>query len=186
VHAIEAFIARVTTPVARGLALEAVRHVGQSLQRAVEFPSDREARDGMAIGSHLAGMAFANSSCCAVHALALPLGGRYPIPHGVITGCFVGEVMRHNATNCEKDISTLCSALGWKLPSIDLFAHRLDALAESIGLRDALKKFTITENSIMDMANDAIKNRRLMDPNPREVNVDDAVRIYQSVLSGTP
>jgi alcohol dehydrogenase class IV len=36
------------------------------------------------------------------------------------------------------------------------------------------------------MAADAVANRRLMDPNPREVSVADAARIYQTVLTITP
>jgi alcohol dehydrogenase class IV len=32
------------------------------------------------------------------------------------------------------------------------------------------------------MAADAVANRRLMDPNPREISVADATRIYQTVL----
>ena len=36
------------------------------------------------------------------------------------------------------------------------------------------------------MAADAVANRRLMDPNPREVSVEDATRIYQTVLTITP
>src|SRR6516165_6503015 len=55
---------------------KAARHIGRSLEVVCCEPGDTAARDDMAIGSHLAGMAFANSSCCAVHALALPLGGR--------------------------------------------------------------------------------------------------------------
>ncbi len=55
VHAIEAYIARVATPVARGLALEAARRIGRALERVCIDGSDKEARDEMAIGSHLAG-----------------------------------------------------------------------------------------------------------------------------------
>jgi alcohol dehydrogenase class IV len=87
----------------------------------------------MAIGSHLAGMAFANSSCCAVHALALPLGGRFHIPHGVITGCFAGEMMRHNSPECAEDFAALALALGWGAVDGAAFAGRLDAVADAIG-----------------------------------------------------
>ena len=131
VHAIEAFIARVATPLARGLALEAARHIGPSLETVCREPGNVAARDGMAIGSHLAGMAFANSSCCAVHALALPLGGRFHIPHGVITGCFAGEMMRHNAPACAEQFAALGIALGWGAMSAEDFATKLDAVADS-------------------------------------------------------
>ena len=182
VHAVEAFIARNATPLARGLALEAARHLGRWLEVVCREPGNAAARDGMAIGSHLAGMAFANASCCAVHALALPLGGRFHIPHGVITGCFAGEMMRHNAPVCAEDFAVFSAALGWGALAPEAFADRLDAIAESIGLRAALQKTTVPADVIPAMASDAVANRRLMDPNPREVSVSDAARIYQTVL----
>jgi alcohol dehydrogenase class IV len=183
VHAVEAFIAKNATPVARGLALEAARHIGPALEVVCRVPQNTAARDGMAIGSHLAGMAFANASCCAVHALALPLGGRFHIPHGVITGCFAGEMMRHNAPVCAADFAEFSAALGWGVVSADAFADRLDAVADSIGLRATLKKTPVPGEVIPTMAADAVANRRLMDPNPREVSVEDASRIYQTVLA---
>jgi alcohol dehydrogenase len=183
VHAVEAFIAKVATPLARGLALEAARRIGRSLERVCGDAGNASARDDMAIGSHLAGMAFANSSCCAVHGLALPLGGRFHIPHGVITGCFAGEMMRHNAPACAADLAEFSSALGWGALSGDDFAARLDALAERIGLRAVLAKTSVPASVIPEMARDAAAIRRLMDPNPREVTTEDAARIYQTVLS---
>jgi alcohol dehydrogenase class IV len=63
------------------------------------------------------------------------------------------------------------------------FADKLDAIADSIGLRAALKKSPVPAEVIPAMAADAVANRRLMDPNPREVSVEDAARIYQTVLT---
>ena len=183
VHAIEAYIANVATPLARGLALEAARRIGRSLETVCREPGNTGARDGMAIGSHLAGMAFANSSCCAVHALALPLGGRFHIPHGVITGCFAGEMMRHNAPACAAHFAELSTALGWGTLTPSAFADRLDAIAESIGLRAQLRQTHVPADAVSSMATDAVAIRRLMDPNPRDVTVDDAARIYRTVLA---
>lgn len=182
VHAIEAFIATVATPIARGLALEAAKFLGAAISVVYQQPTNKDARDRMAIGSHLAGMAFANSSCCAVHALALPLGGRFAIPHGVITGCFAGEMMRHNADVCEADFRELGMAFGWGATDIEAFSRNLDSLAESLGLVDAIKAYAIPGSVIPAMAKDAVANRRLMGPNPKEVKEADAARIYRSVL----
>jgi alcohol dehydrogenase class IV len=182
VHAIEAYIALVATPVARGLALEAARRIGRGLERACAEGSDKEARDEMAIGSHLAGMAFANSSCCAIHALALPLGGRYAIPHGAITGCFAGEMMRHNLNACRDDLADLSDSLGWGRCDVASFPDRLDRLAESLGLQTQLKQVAIPDNVIDEMARDAVANRRLVDPNPVSVDQAAAARIYRAVL----
>ena len=183
VHAIEAFIARVATPIARGLALEAARQIGPALERVCRNPGDKEARDRMAIGSHLAGMAFANSSCCAVHALALPLGGRFHIPHGVITGCFAGALMRHNAPACTADFAALGRALEWGPLEPGAFADRLDATARDIGLRAALDRVVVPTADIAPMARAAANNSRLIDPNPVAVTAADAERIYADVLN---
>ena len=183
VHALEAFIARNATPIARALALEAARHIGRSLEVVCGEPHNTAARDGMALGSHLAGMAFANASCCAVHALALPLGGRFHIPHGVITGCFVGELMRHNAPVCAESIADFSMALGWGALPPAAFADKLDAIADRIGLRTTLHQTQVPASVVATMAADAVAIRRLMDPNPREVTEADAARIYQTVLA---
>jgi alcohol dehydrogenase len=127
-------------------------------------------------------MAFANSSCCAVHALALPLGGRFHIPHGVTTGCFAGEMMRHNAPACAEDFTTLAQALGWGATEAAAFADRLDAIAEAIGLRAQLRRTVVPGDAIAPMARDAVAIRRLIDPNPRDVTEADAARIYRAVL----
>lgn len=182
VHALEGFISKKSTPLGRGLALEAARHIGRSIEVVCGEPDNTSARDGMAIGSHLAGMAFANSSCCAVHGLAMPLGGRYHIPHGVIIGCFAGEVMRHNSPDCSSDFADFSAALGWGALTPDAFADRLDALAEGIGLRRILSRTEVPVDDIGQLANDAMEVHRLMHPNPREVTKDDAVRIYRTVL----
>jgi alcohol dehydrogenase class IV len=118
-----------------------------------------------------------------VHALALPLGGRFHIPHGVITGCFVGEMMRHNAAVSAADFAEFGAALGWDTRSPDAFSNRLDAIADDIGLRAALRRTPVPAEAIPVMAAAAVANRRLMDPNPREVTVADATRIYHAVLS---
>jgi alcohol dehydrogenase class IV len=44
VHAIEAFIARVATPLARGLALEAARCIGRSLEVVCREPGNTAAQ----------------------------------------------------------------------------------------------------------------------------------------------
>lgn len=182
VHAIEAFIARVATPLARGLALEAARRIGRSLETVCDAPHDRAARDDMAVGSHLAGLAFANSSCCAVHALALPLGGRFHQPHGVITGTFVGELMRHNLPACGPDLATIAAALGWE-PDGAALCDRLDDVATRIGLVAELGRTPVPLDAIDTLAAEAIAIRRLVDPNPRPLDVADAARIYRTVLA---
>jgi alcohol dehydrogenase class IV len=92
-------------------------------------------------------------------------------------------MMRHNAPVCAADFAEFSAALGWGALPADAFADRLDAIADRIGLRAALKKTPVPAEAVPAMAADAVANRRLMDPNPREVSVADATRIYQTVLA---
>lgn len=182
VHALEAFIGRTATPLARGLALEAARWIGPALPAVCRDGGDRPARDAMMIGANMAGMSFANSSCCAVHALALPLGGRFHIVHGVATGCLAAETMRHNLPSCREDIAVFASALGWHDAGPDRFADRLASLADTIGLRRALARAIVPDAALAEMAREAVANRRLMDPNPRPITEAEAADIYRRTL----
>jgi alcohol dehydrogenase class IV len=183
VHALEAFIARTATPLARGLALEAARRIGPALPAACRDGTDRTARDSMLVGANLAGFAFANSSCCAVHALALPLGGRFHIVHGVATGCLVAETMRFNLPAIERDVAEFSAALGWGPMDPAEFPNRLASLATSLGLSRALASAAVPDDALQSLAKSAVSNRRLMDPNPREVTEADAVGILRRTLA---
>jgi alcohol dehydrogenase class IV len=182
VHALEAFIGKNATPLARGLALEAARMIGPALPAVCRDGRDRAARDAMLVGANLAGTAFANSSCCGVHALALPLGGRFHIVHGVATGCLAAETMRHNLPSCRDDFAVFASSMGWTDPNPDDFPELLAALADAIGLRRVLNASKVPESAIPELARNAVANRRLMDPNPRAITEADAMEIYRRTL----
>jgi alcohol dehydrogenase len=182
VHALEAYIGLTATPMARGLALEAARWIGPALPAVCRDGADRKARDAMLIGANLAGMAFANSSCCGVHALALPLGGRFHIAHGVATGCLAAETMRHNLPACRRDFAAFAAALGWGDCDPDTFPDLLAVLAGSIGLRRVLLASGVPDDALAQMARQAVANRRLMDPNPRPITEADGVEIYRRTL----
>jgi alcohol dehydrogenase class IV len=182
VHALEAYIAMVATPLARGLAIEAARWLGPALPAVCRNGGDLAARDAMLLGANLAGLAFANSSCCGVHALALPLGGRFHIAHGVATGSLVAETMRHNLPACEADFSRFAAALGWDACPPGEFPGKLAALARGIGLLDRIQSVNVPDGALEDLARNAVANRRLMDPNPRPIGVEDAVGILRRTL----
>lgn len=82
VHAIEAFTHRRATPVAQGVALQAVRLLAGSLERAVSEPGDIDARGRMAVGSALAGMAIDACGTGIAHAFGHALGTLAHVHHG--------------------------------------------------------------------------------------------------------
>lgn len=74
VHAIEAYTSiRLKNPISDALALTALRKLRGAIVRAVKYGGDDiDARNDMLIGAMIAGQAFSNAPCAAVHALAYP------------------------------------------------------------------------------------------------------------------
>jgi len=82
-HAVESYLSKGATPQSRPMALEAIRIIGRNLVRAYQDTSDLEAMSNMLYASNIAGIAFACSRLGIVHAMALPLGAFFHVPHGV-------------------------------------------------------------------------------------------------------
>nr|VFJ96712.1 MAG: Alcohol dehydrogenase, class IV [Candidatus Kentron sp. LFY] len=57
---------------------------------------DTKARQGMAYGALLSGVALANDGVGIVHGLASPIGGRFPIPHGAVCATLTAPSVRAN------------------------------------------------------------------------------------------
>ncbi|MCI0460307.1 MAG: iron-containing alcohol dehydrogenase, partial [Gemmataceae bacterium] len=62
-------------PLGDCMAEKAIALIGSYLRRAVRGGKDLEAREGMALGATLAGLAFSNVGVAVVHALEYPVGG---------------------------------------------------------------------------------------------------------------
>ena len=188
VHAIEAFTSKIKkNAYSDALAKSALRHLAQNITRAVENGGDIEARSGMLFGAMLAGQAFANAPVAAVHALAYPLGGHYHISHGLSNSLILPHVIRFNAPEASalyaelaaevfSNMNTAASDLDQSLD----FAERLYELAGNLGLPTTLKACEVKENDLAMLAEDSMKQTRLLVNNPREVKLDDALQIYEA------
>ncbi|OPG70119.1 alcohol dehydrogenase, partial [Pseudomonas ogarae] len=100
VHAVEAYLSLNASLITDAIALGAIKLIAKALPKAYANPSNLHAREDMATGSLMAGMAFGNAGVGAVHALAYPLGGRFNIAHGVSNALLLPYVMEWNKTAC--------------------------------------------------------------------------------------
>lgn len=187
VHAIEAHCSASANnnPISRALAREALRLMGGALERAVNQPQDLPARSDMLLGSLLAGQAFANSPVAAVHALAYPIGGRFGVPHGLSNALVLPHVLRFNAVTAPDAYAEIA-----RIPFPDLkgegtvlalaFCDALTDLARRTGLPQRLRDVSIPQEALAPMAEDAMKQQRLLINNPRPVIYADALAIYEA------
>ena len=184
VHAIEAYTSASpnNNPVSRALACEALRLLGRNIARAVHQGSDRDARGAMLLGSMLAGQAFANSPVAAVHALAYPIGGHFGVPHGLSNALVLPYVLRFNAEACGDAYAALAPYAFPDLahPSAEAFITAMVDLAADIGLEPRLRDVGIPQDAVAMMAEDAMKQTRLLVNNPRPVTLEDARAIYEA------
>ena len=191
VHAIEAYTSKSANnnPMSRMLAVEALTHLGSNIEKAVFDGADRNARGAMLLGSMLAGMAFANSPVASVHALAYPLGGTFHVPHGLSNALVLPHVLRFNAAVASNGSAIQYAELArHAFPDLDTnegaqatcsaFIERLASLSEKLGLETKMRQLGVEKSDLEQMAEDAMKQTRLLVNNPREMSKSDALAIY--------
>ncbi len=187
-HAIEAYTSRLRkNPLSDVLAKEALRLLARHIVRACETPGDIAAREGMLLGSMLAGQAFANAPVGAVHAMAYPLGGVFHVPHGLSNALMLGPVLSFNAETTPAPYAELAQALGLPAERTEAemarsFIRHLDDICTATGIERRLSQVGVSHNDVPRMAEDVMKIERLLKNNPRELTYDDAVRLYSEVL----
>ena len=191
VHAIEGYASlnKNNNPISKMLAIEALKLLSGSIEKAVFDGSNVEARGNMLIGSMLAGKTFANSPVAAVHALAYPIGGTFHISHGLSNSLVLPYVLRFNSVD-SKAANDYAELAPYVFPELDInkgaqavcaeFIDKLEILSKKLGLPQKLREVDIPKNACEKMAKDAMKQTRLLINNPREVTEVDALNIYQA------
>jgi alcohol dehydrogenase class IV len=188
VHAIEAYTSkRLKNPISDCLAKEALRLLSGSIHVVCSSGNDIDAREKMLLGACLAGMAFANSPVAAVHALAYPVGARFHVPHGLSNALVLPHVMRFNMNEAQTLYSELADVIvpgkgSTTAEKVESFVTYLEGLSREFGLPTKLAEVGIQLSDVQQLAEDAMKQNRLLINNPREVTYEDALQIYQAAL----
>ncbi|MGH1543843.1 MAG: iron-containing alcohol dehydrogenase [Arenicella sp.] len=189
VHAIEAYTSKVRKNVVSDcLAKQALTLLGSSIHKACFTPEDREARSNMLLGSMLAGMAFANAPVAAVHALAYPLGGHFHVPHGLSNALVLPHVLDFNMSSASDQYADLADIIFPELANqeknkkLDKLLLNTASLSADLGLESKLSQVGVKQSDIELLAEDAMKQTRLLVNNPREMTYDAALTIYQQAL----
>ncbi|MBN9601936.1 MAG: iron-containing alcohol dehydrogenase [Afipia felis] len=188
VHAIEAYTSkRLKNPMSDALAREALRLLGGNIRTVCRDGANLEARHNMLFGSMLAGMAFANAPVAAVHALAYPVGARFHVAHGLSNSLVLPQVLQFNATAAEAHYAEIADILvpGRGNDAASRAAELVKWLAQlpvELGLPTRLRDVGIAESDLDALAEDAMKQTRLLVNNPRELTQADVLGIYRAAL----
>ncbi len=187
VHAIEAYTSKIKkNPYSDMLACQALSLMAANIHTAVHEGKNLAARSAMMLGATLAGQAFANAPVAAVHALAYPLGGHYHIPHGLSNSLILPHVMKFNSTVAAPLYAELAPLImqqntrGTAEYQSQMLTQYIVELIHSLGLPNTLAGMDIPESELPMLATAAMQQQRLLVNNPREVNEQDALSIYQA------
>lgn len=187
VHAIEAYTSKLKkNAYSDMLAKEALRLLSQNIETATFNGGDLGARQNMLLGACLAGQAFANAPVAAVHALAYPLGGHFHIPHGLSNALVLPHVLRFNQDRAAEQYAELTPFVikdiqGGQPPQVlcQMFIAHIERLISDLKIPNKLHMLGIKEADLALLAKDAMLQTRLLVNNPKDVNYEDALAIYQ-------
>ena len=162
--AIECYPCHWAQPQTDAAALLAIEYGAQYLRRAVGNGQDIEARYGMAMSAHLAGIAYGSESAGAIHALTQTLGGIKPqIHHGPAVGATLGAFMEYNWIGNPGKFRRIAEALGVEVGGLSdreacqLGAQAIYDLAEDIGI-PSLADLGVSEDEVPQLAEAALND----------------------------
>jgi lactaldehyde reductase len=186
-HAVEAYVSVGAHPLTDANALEAIRLISRWLPAAVENGSNLEAREMMACGQYLAGMAFNSAGLGLVHALAHQPGATHNLPHGVCNAILLPIIENFNRPNAVARFARIAQAMGVNTQGMsDEAASQaaIDAirqLSARVGIPSGFSQLGVTKADIEGWLDNA-----LADPcapcNPRSASRDEVRELYLEAL----
>ncbi|HEV8338154.1 MAG TPA: iron-containing alcohol dehydrogenase [bacterium] len=187
VHGIECYINTVVNPLAKALALESIRLIGHALRTAYAQGRDLQARHDMLLASTIAALAFTRTRLGNVHAMALPLGAHFDVPHGVATGLLLPYVMEWNLIACTATYPQIASTLGENIEGLspraasEIAVDAVRQLVADIAIPERLRDVGVTRDAIGVLADDAMKSGNIA-VNPRLTRRDDIVHLFEQAF----
>ena len=186
-HAIEGLITLGAWEMSDMFEIKAIEMIAKWLPKAVENPSDIEARDGMATAQYIAGMAFSNVGLGLVHGMAHPLGVYYDIPHGVANALLLPFVMEYNKEAAKAKYRTIAEAMGVDTSAMDddqaaqAAVDAVKALAVKVRIPQHLSELGVPESGLPTLAQAAF-NDVCTPGNPRKAVVEEILEVYKKAF----
>lgn len=98
----EAYLSDKSGPYTDALALEGLKAIKSSLEKAFKEPECIKARTGMSFAALTSGICLANAGLGALHGFASSIGGKFNIPHGLLCGTLMAPANEINVRELRK------------------------------------------------------------------------------------
>ena len=186
-HALESYLSRSANPFSEMYALETIRRVPEYLHRAVKDGNDMDARENMAFAALCGGVALI-AGAGGIAATSYPVEGRFDVPHGLGNGIMMPYVLKYNASADIFKAGKIAECFGLETRDcsesrlIERLVSGVTDLILSVGLPVKLGEVGVKESDIPSLAEEVSQNRRLLDNNPRELDLDSIKEIYLQAI----
>jgi len=186
-HAIEAYVSPLANPVTDACAIGAIKLITQYLPQAVANGDNLFARDKMAYGEFLAGMAFNSAGAGVVHALAHQPGALLNKPHGTCNAILLPHGCSYNLIACAERYADIAVAMGEDIAGLTTpeagqkAIEAMKKLSAAVGIPASLSEIDVKESDIELLADKAFKDVCCLF-NPRKIKRDDLAMLYKKAL----
>lgn len=189
IHAVESFVSPKSNCYTELFSLKAIEMIMAGYLKILEKGPEYRVKiiEDFLISSNYAGIAFGNTGTGAVHALSLPLGGKYHVPHGEANYQFFTEVFKlYNRKNPDGKIKEINKVLEDRIRLTDVkSANVYDALEEFLNQiisKKRLKEYGMQENETELFADSVIeKQQRLLVNNYVPLSREEILTIYKNL-----
>lgn len=180
---------------------EAIRLVGETIERAVKTPDDLSAREPLMFAGMLAGIGFGNAGCHVPHAMSYAVAGLvrdyrpegWPadhaiVPHGLSVILNAPAVFRALASACPERHLRAAAAFGADVRNVpaeragELLAARTIDLMRRTGVPNGLGAVGYSEADLDALTERAWPQQRLLVNSPRPVTRDDLRGFFEDAM----
>jgi len=190
-----------SNPISDIWALQALRMVDEYLPRAVEDPSDDEARGNMMLAASYAGMGFGNAGVHLPHGMSYPVSSMvrtyvppgYPesrplVPHGTSVILNAPAVFRFTADAAPQRHLKAAEALGADISSAkdhdagDLLASRIIEFMQRLKVPNGLSEVGYTSDDIPALVEGTLPQHRVTKLSPKPAEREDLAAMFEDAM----
>jgi hydroxyacid-oxoacid transhydrogenase len=190
-----------SNPISDIWSLEALRMVNRYLVRAVEDPSDDEARAKMILAASYAGVGFGNAGVHLPHGMSYPVSGNvrsyrtagysadHPlVPHGFSVILNAPAVFRFTAPSRPQRHLEAADALGANVSGAraedagKILADRITWFMQRLKTPNGLREIGYTASDIPALVEGTLPQHRVTKLSPRPAGTEDLERLFEDAM----
>lgn len=190
-----------SNPISDVWSLQALRMVAQYIVRAVDDPSDDEARANMLLAASYAGVGFGNAGVHLPHGMSYPVSGRvkgyrapgyaadHPlVPHGISVILNAPAVFRYTAPSTPERHLQAAAALGVDVAGVKgedaghVLADRITWFMQRLKTPNGLAALGYSSSDIPALVEGTLPQHRVTKLSPRAAGPEELGRLFEDAM----